>query len=227
MKLLVEDHFQDNLLCESDGKSYYVEGVFATIGVRNKNGRLYSRAIWEPEVLKFQEKIKQNSVDCLGEWNHPYNPQIDPIKSVIKIVDLHIEGNKIIGKAKVLENGNNPIISQIKALIGEGIRLGISSRGVGNVDSNNNVTEFKLITFDLVSQPSDLNANNLKGIKESLQEEYDYIDGKIVKACENYSQAPNSTNFDADDEKLIVPNNNYTISSSELKNEIIKRINNY
>lgn len=210
MKLLVEDNFQDTLLCENDEKNYYIQGVFATIGVRNKNGRVYPRRVWEPEIKKFQKKIQENSVECLGEWNHPYNPQVDPIKSVIKIVELYIDGDKVMGRAKIIDNKNNPIVGQIKALIDEGIKFGISSRGVGNVDSNNNVTEFRLITFDLVSQPSDVNAGNLKGVKESLNEEYEIVDDRIVKVDREH--------FDKLSEN---------ISTTTLKETIIDRIKNF
>lgn len=210
MKLLVEDNFQDTLLCENDEKNYYIQGVFATIGVRNKNGRVYPRRVWEPEVKKFQKKIQENSVECLGEWNHPYNSRVDPIKSVIKIVELYIDGDKVMGRAKIIDNKNNPIVGQIKALIDEGIKFGISSRGVGDVDSNNNVTEFRLITFDLVSQPSDVNAGNLKGVKESLNEEYEIVDDRIVKVDREH--------FDKLSEN---------ISTTTLKETIIDRIKNF
>lgn len=214
MKLLVEseaDVIESTIDDTSSEKTYTIEGVFATIGVRNKNGRLYPKHIWEQAVAEFQEKIKNNSIECLGEWQHPYSIEIDPIKSVIKITDLRIQGNKVIGKAKVLNNKSNDIINQIKTLIDEKLPLSISSRGVGDVNENKEVTRFKLITFDLVSSPSDVNANNLKGVKESLNENYDVVDGRIIVS----EAKPN-----------VSLNENSTIDTTDVRNSIINTINN-
>ncbi len=173
-------------LNESTGKSsktYYLTGTFSTIGEKNRNGRIYPKHIWETEVSKYQNEISGNSINTLMEWEHPERSFVDPLSAVSKIVSLTIEGNKVIGKAKLL---NNEKANQLKNLIDEGISIGVSSRGVGSVGKNGMVETFKLITYDCVAQPSDFNANTT-GITESIQdgilltEEYDIVDDKIVK----------------------------------------------
>jgi hypothetical protein len=173
-------------LNESTGKStktYYITGTFSTIGEKNRNGRIYPKHIWESEVSKYQNEITSNSVNTLSEWEHPERSTVDPMNAIAKIVSLTIEGNRVIGKAKLL---NNDKANQLKNLIDEGIPIGVSSRGVGSVGKNGVVESFKLITYDCVATPSDYNANTT-GLTESIQdgilmtEDFDIVDDKIVK----------------------------------------------
>jgi hypothetical protein len=173
-------------LNEATGKSsktYYISGTFSTIGEKNRNGRIYPKHIWESEVSKYQSEIENNSINTLCEWEHPERTYVDPMNAIAKIVSLKVEGNKVVGKAKLL---NNEKASQLKNLIDEGISIGVSSRGVGNVGKNGIVESFKLITYDCVAQPSDFNANTT-GLTEGIEngilvnEDFDIIDDKIVK----------------------------------------------
>jgi hypothetical protein len=171
MKLILED---ENKLLESEvvenvneatgtkKKEYFLSGVFSTAGVKNGNGRVYPRDIWEREVALYQQKINESHVHTLGEWEHPTRADVDPMKAVIKITELRLEGDYVYGKAKVLDN---PDGERLKVLIDEGIKIDISSRGVGSIGRNGVVEEFKLITYDLVSKASNP-GSHLSGIVE-------------------------------------------------------------
>lgn len=147
------------------GKTYFISGIFSTIGEKNVNGRVYPRHIWENQVQEYQNKIKNNSSDTLMEYTHPAREYVDYEKAVAKIVSLSIDesGRYVMGKAKLL---NTPTANILKSLIDEGISIGVSSRGVGEVQ-NGIVTDYKLITYDIVPNPSDYNAHT-KGLNESF-----------------------------------------------------------
>ena len=166
--LIVESVVQDEIN-ESTGKkekNYYIQGVFSTPGQKNRNGRIYPMSIWEREVAKYQEEIKNNSMNTLGEWEHPARVSVDPLEAVMKIVELKIDNGLVVGKAKILNN-NSTKTNQLKALIDEGYKIGVSSRGTGSVKGDM-VENFNLTTYDAVSSPSDYNAN-LTGLCESLE----------------------------------------------------------
>ena len=154
---------------ESTGKtekSYYIQGIFSTPGKKNRNGRIYYEELWKREVEKYQKEINEKTVNSLGEWEHPARSFVDPMNAVIRIVELKLENGYVWGKAKILNNGSEKT-NQLKALIDEGLKIGISSRGVGTVGTDGVVKEFKLISYDAVSNPSDYNAS-LNGITEGV-----------------------------------------------------------
>ena len=166
--LIVESLVQDEVN-EATGKkekNYYIEGIFSTPNQKNRNGRIYPLSLWEREVAKYQEEIKNNSMNTLGEWEHPARTTVDPLEAVMKIVELKIEDGLVKGKAKILNN-NSQKTNQLKALIDEGYKIGVSSRGTGSVKGEY-VENFNLTTYDAVSSPSDYNAN-LVGLCESLE----------------------------------------------------------
>jgi len=173
MKLILEGcslltgEIEDELN-ESSGqteRNYYLSGICSTPEVKNRNGRFYSRAIWEREVAKYQKEITDRTVNSLGEWQHPARSTVDPIKAVMRITELAFkdDGNVWV-KAKIL-NDNTEITNKLKGLIKEGVKIGISTRGVGKVSATGIVEDFKLITADLVDMPSDYNAM-LNGVVE-------------------------------------------------------------
>jgi len=174
MKLILENEnneLKNNIVESVDEntgkkkKEYYLTGIFSTAGVKNANGRIYPREIWEREVASYQKVIAENGINSLGEWEHPARADVDPMKAVIKIVELKLEGNYVYGKAKILDN---PEGNRLKTLIDEGIKIDISSRGVGSVGKNGIVEEFKLITYDLVSKASNP-GSQLSGIVEGKE----------------------------------------------------------
>ena len=175
MKLIMEGAslltgFYEDELNEASGsteRNYYISGIFSTPEAKNRNGRVYSRAIWEREVKTYQKEITERSVNTLGEWQHPPRSTVDPIKAVIRIVELKLdETGNVVGKAKILNN-NTEATNSLKGLIKEGIKIGVSSRGVGKVSSTGVVEDFKLITYDAVDMPSDYNAM-LDGVVEGV-----------------------------------------------------------
>lgn len=182
LKLLIEEAYELENIVESvdNKKNYYIHGVFSTIAEKNRNGRVYSQQLWEDNVRNYQDEIKNNSVNTLGELEHPSNRvEVDKMRAVIKIVELRVEGNKVIGKAKVLNN-NSDATNHIKALIDEGMTIGVSSRGTGRMKGDI-VEEYSLRTYDVVSSPSDYNAN-LSGLRESLEQNV-HIDEKGKYIC--------------------------------------------
>ena len=167
--LLVESAVEEEVN-ESSGKkekNYYIQGVFSTPGQKNRNGRIYPMNIWEREVQKYQNYIANNAVETLGEWEHPSRSSVDPLQAVMKMVEVKMDNGLVMGKAKILNN-NSEKTNQLKALIDEGMKIGVSSRGVGSVKGDV-VENFNLITWDAVASPSDYNSN-LTGICESMQD---------------------------------------------------------
>jgi len=148
-------------------KNYYLSGIFSTPEKKNRNGRIYPKKIWEEEVAKYQNELKNNTVNTLGEWQHPPRAEVDPMKAVMKITELKInEDGNVWGKCKILNN-NARETNVIKGLIKEGIKIGISTRGLGKIGKNGVVEKYKFITADLVDMPSDYNAT-LNGMVEGV-----------------------------------------------------------
>jgi len=197
MKFLVEDAVNldatvEEELHESSGlkvKNYYIKGIFSTPDKKNRNGRIYPAKIWEEQVARYQNEIKNVTVNSFGENEHPARTTVDKMKAVMRIVELKMEDGVVKGKAKILNN-NSPETNQIKALIDEGMKIGVSSRGVGSVKGGI-VENFQLVTYDIVTDPSDYNAN-LSGITESLNESiggknFEVQEGQIkeMKICKD------------------------------------------
>jgi len=164
-------------------KPLILEGIFATANVRNRNGRIYPRSLWE-RVLKDPEIIEQiRNGQMLGEAIHPTYLEPSYKEAAIKITSLRLEGDNVIGSCEVLEDLIAPdgsLISRgtpngniIGALARRGVKIGISSRGVGDVDEYGYVIDtpenpFKLITFDCTARASNYGSEVLK-IKESMK----------------------------------------------------------
>lgn len=156
-------------------KKYYIRGVFSTIGEKNRNGRIYPKELWDREVQEYQKQLQEGTINTLMEVEHPPRSNVDPMLAVAKIQALSIEGNKVMGEAVMLDNDR---ANQLKTLIDNGIKISVSSRGCGSV-SNSKVTEFKLITYDIVANPSDFNAT-MNGVCESLEGTYSMNEGVVV-----------------------------------------------
>jgi len=169
MKLITEMNQDVKFLTEKkeDGtKSVYIEGIFMQAEKPNRNGRIYGKGIMEREVQKYQELI--NEKRSLGELGHPPNPSINLNQVSHMITGLKFEGNDIYGKAKILDT---PMGKIAKNFIEEGVRLGVSSRGLGSVKLNkegvNEVQDdFHLANVDIVADPSAPDAF-VQGIMES------------------------------------------------------------
>ena len=96
-------------------KHFYIRGKFATIETVNNNGRIYPRDLWEREVARYQEEIKNGTINTLMEWNHPKDRlEVDPGKAIAKITKLWIEGNFVMGEAIIFDV---PMAETLKSLI--------------------------------------------------------------------------------------------------------------
>lgn len=161
-------------------KKYRIKGVFSTIGEKNRNGRIYPRNIWESQVGAYQNNFQTGSLNLLCEYEHPARTNVDPMEAVARIEKLYIKDKFVMGEAVLL---NNPKANQLKSLIEAGIKLSVSSRGVGSV-SNGIVTDFRLVTYDIVSDPSDFNAT-MNGMVESFQLNEGVLTDKEFKVTES------------------------------------------
>jgi len=155
MKLITEHIHDVEYITEGKGKELFIKGIFMQADIKNQNGRVYPHAVLQKEIKNFNNKyVKEGR--ALGELGHPAGPVInlDRVSHIIK--ELTEDGSNFIGKAKVMDTPNGRIV---KSFINEGVRLGVSSRGMGSVKLNregvNEVQkDFVLSTVDIVADPS-------------------------------------------------------------------------
>ena len=158
MKLITEEVSLVKFITEGKGKGrkLYIEGVFLQGGIKNRNGRMYPVDILENEVNRYN-KTFVNQGRALGELGHPEGPTVNLDRVSHKITSLVREGNNFRGKAQLLSTPMGKIAS---SLIGEGVKLGVSSRGVGSLRESSNGCkmvgeDFQLATAaDIVADPS-------------------------------------------------------------------------
>ena len=157
MRLIAEEITQVEFLSEEkDGKrSHFIEGIFLQAELQNKNGRKYPLSTLQREVAKYDENHISKG-RALGELGHPDGPSINLDRVSHKIESLKEDGNNFIGRAKILDT---PMGNIAKNLLDEGVRLGVSSRGMGSLkkESNCNIVQddFMLATAaDIVADPS-------------------------------------------------------------------------
>ena len=158
MKLITEEISQVKIITEGKGsnKTLHIEGVFLQGGIKNRNGRMYPVETLSREVNRYCETFV-NKGRALGELGHPDGPTVNLDRVSHKIVSLKQEGNNFVGKAKLLET---PMGKIAKSLLGEGVMLGVSSRGVGSLKEDRNGCkvvgeDFQLATAaDIVADPS-------------------------------------------------------------------------
>jgi hypothetical protein len=157
MKLITEEIESVEIITEEkNGKqTLYIQGPFLQAEVTNRNGRCYPMEVLSREVNKYAENfIKQGR--ALGELGHPDGPTVNLDRVSHMITSLKAEGNNFVGKAKILDT---PMGNIAKSLLGEGVKLGVSSRGIGSLIEKNGVKyigdDFMLATAaDIVADPS-------------------------------------------------------------------------
>ena len=157
MKLITETIEDVKLITEEKNgkKLLYIEGVFLQSELKNRNGRMYPFSVLDREVKRYNEEYIK-SKRALGELGHPDGPTINLDRVSHRITDLRAEGNNFIGKAQILDT---PMGNIAKNLLGEGVQLGVSSRGMGSIqkseDCNVVADDFMLTTAaDIVADPS-------------------------------------------------------------------------
>jgi hypothetical protein len=163
-----------------DNKHWYLEGIFMQAEKKNGNGRVYPKSVLTEAVDKMSEKMSKG-YNVLGELEHPEALTIN-LNNVSHVIEsLRWDGNDVIGKAKILDTPKGEIV---KALMKEGIKLGVSSRGNGSTSYKDDITlveSFNLITVDIVATPSAPEA-----FPTSLRESIDaiYNNPKIISLSE-------------------------------------------
>lgn len=151
------------LLESDDGKDLYMHGLFIQGDVKNQNGRVYPRTEIERAVESVRGRLRKGET-VLGELDHPEELQINLDRVSHIITDMHCEGSNGIGKLKIIDT---PMGNIARSLLKAGAKLGVSSRGSGNVNESGKVSEFDIVTVDIVAQPSAPDAYP-KTIYESL-----------------------------------------------------------
>jgi len=135
---------------QSGGKDLYMEGIFIQGGVKNQNQRVYPVNEIAKACSNIAEKIK-NGYSVLGEADHPDDLQVNLDRVSHMITNMYMNENNGIGKLKILPT---PMGNIVKTLLESHVKLGVSSRGSGNVNESGGVTDFEIVTVDIVAQPS-------------------------------------------------------------------------
>ena len=186
MKLIREEIEQVEVIVEERNgkKTLHIEGVFLQGDIKNRNGRMYPSTTLAKEVSRYNEAFV-NKGRALGELGHPDGPTVNLDRVSHKIISLRQEGSNFIGRAKIL---STPMGNIAKSLLDEGVKLGVSSRGIGSIRTNNegvNVVgeDFMLATAaDIVADPSAPDA-----FVDGIMEGKDWVwDGGILR--EKYAE---------------------------------------
>lgn len=181
MKLITEEIEQVEVIVENRNgkKNLFIEGVFLQGEIKNRNGRMYPMQTLAREVGRYNENFVEKG-RALGELGHPDGPTVNLDRVSHKIVSLKEDGNNFIGKAKILSTPMGKIASN---LLGEGVKLGVSSRGVGSLSKTNEGysvvgEDFTLATAaDIVADPSAPDA-----FVDGIMEGKDWVwDGGILR----------------------------------------------
>ena len=173
MQLLQDVFIVENLQVLTEGKTnptMKIRGVFGRCNEQNNNGRIYPTAVLEGQLKKVQPMISERRL-C-GELDHPQNDTVKLSNASHLITKLDMKGDELIGEAEIL---NTPAGMTAKALVEGGVKIGISSRGMGTLSEDSNgqkiVNEdFRLVTFDLVADPSTRGA--FPGLSESTESKF-------------------------------------------------------
>jgi hypothetical protein len=158
-----------------------IKGILQRADAKNQNGRVYPKEILHREAQKYLELIHERR--ALGELDHPESTVVNLRNVSHNIVEMHWEGDDLVGTMEILSTPSGNIV---KELMRNGIRLGVSSRGVGSVNQIDEHTvevdeDFGLICFDIVSNPSTHGAFLAEGVTHALQQaRYDRINGLVV-----------------------------------------------
>jgi len=171
MKLIAEytDNKLEVLTEERDGKkSYAIEGIFMQAEAKNRNGRIYPRRVMESAVGKYNtEQVVPGR--AVGELNHPEGPTVNLDKVSHKIESLNWSGNNVMGKATILAT---PMGEVVKGLLDGGVKLGVSTRGMGSLARGNDAMivkdDFILNAVDIVQDPSAPSAF-VNGVMEGVE----------------------------------------------------------
>jgi len=146
------NHSMANMIVEQsqDGKDLYMKGICIQGGVKNANERVYPVIEIESAVQNLNEQVT-GGYSVLGEVDHPDDLKINLDRVSHMITDMWMEDNNGYGKMKILPT---PMGQLVKTMLESGVKLGVSSRGSGEVNESGDVSGFEIITVDVVAQPS-------------------------------------------------------------------------
>jgi len=178
-KLLLTEYYElcpdgkcDDLLTEEEKRMVREDGAMFLTGIMqranhlNGNGRVYSRPILEREVENYGKLVRERR--ALGELDHPDSAVINLANAAHLVTEVWWDSDSVMGKVQIL---NTPSGQILRSLVESGVKLGISSRGMGSVHESNGQTivedDFQLICFDFVSEPSTTGAFMVKENKQS------------------------------------------------------------
>lgn len=186
MKLIseiTEEYTTSSQIDESTGKNItYIEGIFAQAELPNRNHRVYPKDVLEAAINDYNENYVKRA-RALGELNHPTTPQVDPERACIKIEELYWNKNDVYGKARVLSTPKGKLL---ESLLRDGVKLGVSTRGLGSVKKtkykNEDISmvgnDYQIRAIDVVHNPSGINCF-VEGILENV--EFYYINGVLCE----------------------------------------------
>ena len=172
MKLIAEytdQHLEVITEAKENGeKTYTIEGIFMQAEQKNRNGRIYPKAVMEKALSKYNaEQVSKGR--AVGELNHPDGPTVNLDKVSHKIESLDWQGNDVVGKATIL---STPMGEIVKGLLDGGVQLGVSTRGMGSLERGENAMmvkgDFLLNAVDIVQDPSAPSAF-VNGVMEGVE----------------------------------------------------------
>jgi len=181
MKLITEVFNEDvSVITEAseDGKkNYFIEGIFMQGDIANRNNRTYPTSVLEKEMSRYNKEFVETK-RALGELGHPPGPQINGDRVSHLITEMKRDGKNFIGKAKIL---GTPMGEIVKTFIDEGVKCGVSTRGLGSVKPGNGGVmevqkDFHLATVDIVTDPSGPDCF-VNGIMENTEYYFDIAAG--------------------------------------------------
>ena len=206
MKLITETIEDVQVITEGkgDSKKLYIEGVFLQSELKNRNGRMYPFSVLQKEVNRYNEEYIKTS-RALGELGHPDGPTVNLDRVSHRIVSLVEDGTNFRGKAQILDTPMGKIAS---SLLGEGVKLGVSSRGMGSIDKREDcnvvMDDFMLATAaDIVADPSAPDAF-VNGIMEGKEWAWDNGILKETKVAKYQSYMNNATRKNLEERTLRV-----------------------
>ena len=206
MKLITETIEDVQVITEGkgDSKKLYIEGVFLQSELKNRNGRMYPFSVLQKEVNRYNEEYIKTS-RALGELGHPDGPTVNLDRVSHRIVSLAEDGTNFRGKAQILDTPMGKIAS---SLLGEGVKLGVSSRGMGSIDKREDcnvvMDDFMLATAaDIVAAPSAPDAF-VNGIMEGKEWAWDNGILKETKVAKYQSYMNNATRKNLEERTLRV-----------------------
>jgi len=165
---------------ETGKKTHFIEGIFMQGDIKNRNGRIYPSQILEKEMIRYNSDFVETK-RALGELGHPDGPTINGDRVSHLITEMKREGSNFTGKAKIL---GTPMGEIVKTFMDEGVKIGVSTRGLGSVKATAQgimevQNDFHLATVDIVTDPSGPQCF-VNGIMENAEYYYDIASGNWI-----------------------------------------------